>query len=111
MHEHHVYVCNDCNERFVAGLRTLRTRTIYFELSKDEILDIMYYTKLFTCHYQVLFFLKDKMKVPEISTQGIYDYVEAVDSGSSLSTPNSGNNEPFASEFLGETVIHLEKVH
>ena len=50
------------------------------------------------------------MKVPEISTQGIYDYVEAVDSGSSLSTPNSGNNEPFASEFLGETVIHLEKV-
>jgi hypothetical protein len=51
------------------------------------------------------------MKVPEISTQGIYDYVEAVDSGSSLSTPNSGNHEPFASEFLGETVIHLDKVH
>ncbi len=50
------------------------------------------------------------MKVPEISTQGIYDYVEAVDSGSSLSTPNSGH-EPFASEFLGETVIHLDKVH
>jgi hypothetical protein len=50
------------------------------------------------------------MKVPEISTQGIYDYVEAVDSGSSLSTPNSGNHEPFASEFLGETVIHLDKV-
>ena len=58
-----------------------------------------------------VFFMKDKMKVPEISTQGVYDYVEAVDSGSSLSTPNSGNNEPFASEFLGETVIHLEKVH
>ncbi|CAB4002442.1 pericentriolar material 1 -like isoform X1, partial [Paramuricea clavata] len=52
---------------------------------------------------------QDKMKVPEISTQGIYDYVEAVDSGSSLSTPNSGNHEPFASEFLGETVIHLDK--
>ncbi|XP_028402891.1 pericentriolar material 1 protein-like [Dendronephthya gigantea] len=52
---------------------------------------------------------QDKTKVPEISTQGIYDYVEAVDSGSSLSTPNSGNHEPFASEFLGETVIHLDK--
>lgn len=50
------------------------------------------------------------MKEPEVSTQGIYDYAEAVESGSTLSTPNSTNHEPFASEFLGETVIHLDKV-
>ena len=61
-------------------------------------------------HFVNVSFYLQELKVPEVSTQGIYDYVEAVESGSTLSTPNSAGHEPFASEFLGETVIHLDKV-
>ena len=46
-------------------------------------------------------------------TETIYDYAENVESGSSLSTPTSSHTDefsPFASEGLGDTVIHLDKV-
>ena len=46
-------------------------------------------------------------------TEGIYDYVENVESGSTLSTPASSHTDelnPFAAEGLGDTVIHLDKV-
>lgn len=48
----------------------------------------------------------------ETVTEGIYDYVENVESGSTLSTPTSSHTgeAPFASEGLGDTVIHLDKV-
>lgn len=48
---------------------------------------------------------------PETVTEGIYDYVENVESGSTLSTPTSSHagEAPFASEGLGDTVIHLDK--
>jgi len=48
----------------------------------------------------------------ETVTEGIYDYVENVESGSTLSTPTSSHTGevPFASEGLGDTVIHLDKV-
>lgn len=39
-----------------------------------------------------------------------FDYAERVDSISSLSTPNSAAENPFAKEELGDTVIHLDKV-
>ncbi len=39
-----------------------------------------------------------------------YDYVEPVGSGSSVSSPASSEDEPFASDKLGETVIKLDKV-
>ncbi|XP_020606442.1 pericentriolar material 1 protein-like isoform X2 [Orbicella faveolata] len=47
----------------------------------------------------------------ETVTEGIYDYVENVESGSTLSTPTSSHTgeAPFASEGLGDTVIHLDK--
>lgn len=47
----------------------------------------------------------------EIVTEGIYDYMENVESGSTLSTPTSSHTgePPFASEGLGDTVIHLDK--
>ena len=48
----------------------------------------------------------------ETVTEGIYDYAENVESGSTLSTPTSSHTgeAPFASEGLGDTVIHLDKV-
>ncbi|XP_078372053.1 pericentriolar material 1 protein-like isoform X2 [Oculina patagonica] len=47
----------------------------------------------------------------ETVTEGIYDYVENAESGSTLSTPTSSHTgeAPFASEGLGDTVIHLDK--
>ena len=50
--------------------------------------------------------------IPETVTEGIYDYAENVESGSTLSTPTSSHTgePPFASEGLGDTVIHLDKV-
>ena len=42
-----------------------------------------------------------------------FDYVEPVDTTSSMSTPTSSNywdNDPFAKDSLGDTVIHLDKV-
>ncbi|XP_022808607.1 pericentriolar material 1 protein-like isoform X2 [Stylophora pistillata] len=47
----------------------------------------------------------------ETVTEGIYDYAENVESGSTLSTPTSSHTgeAPFASEGLGDTVIHLDK--
>lgn len=50
--------------------------------------------------------------IPETVTEGIYDYAENVESGSTLSTPTSSHTgeAPFASEGLGDTVIHLDKV-
>ena len=46
-------------------------------------------------------------------TEGIYDYIENVESGSTLSTPTSSQagENPFASDGLGDTVIHLDKVN
>lgn len=44
-----------------------------------------------------------------VSTTDAYDYVELVGSATSLSTPASTENQPFASEDLGETVIHFDK--
>lgn len=48
----------------------------------------------------------------QVVTEGIYDYVENVESGSTLSTPTSSQtgDAPFASEGLGETVIHFDEV-
>lgn len=48
----------------------------------------------------------------ETVTEGIYDYAENVESGSTLSTPTSSHTgeTPFACEGLGDTVIHLDKV-
>ncbi len=39
-----------------------------------------------------------------------FDYVEQVDTVSTLSTPNSTTENPFSKESLGDTVIHLDKV-
>ncbi|XP_068701936.1 pericentriolar material 1 protein-like isoform X2 [Montipora foliosa] len=52
-----------------------------------------------------------EVPAPETVTEGIYDYVENVESGSTLSTPTSSHagDAPFASEGLGDTVIHLDK--
>ena len=48
-----------------------------------------------------------------IASSGMgFDYVEPVESGSSLATPPSSiPDDPFASESLGDTVIRLDRVH
>ncbi|XP_032242223.2 pericentriolar material 1 protein isoform X2 [Nematostella vectensis] len=61
---------------------------------------------------------EDESQAPEedavpaqVVTEGIYDYAEPVESGSTLSTPTSSQagESPFASEGLGDTVIHLDQ--
>lgn len=55
---------------------------------------------------------RDEAVSAQVVTEGIYDYVENVESGSTLSTPTSSQtgDAPFASEGLGETVIHFDEV-
>lgn len=53
-------------------------------------------------------------EAPSMGSKGMdsFDYAEAVDTTSSMSTPNSSNywDSPFAKDSLGDTVIHLDKV-
>lgn len=56
---------------------------------------------------------RDEAEAAQVVTEGIYDYAENAESGSTLSTPTSSHtgDPPFASDGLGETVIHFDQVH
>lgn len=40
----------------------------------------------------------------------MYDYAEIAETGSTMSTPTSNQDPPFAAEGLGDTVINLDEV-
>ncbi|KAK3744882.1 hypothetical protein QZH41_013767, partial [Actinostola sp. cb2023] len=54
---------------------------------------------------------RDEVEAAQVITEGVYDYAENVESGSTLSTPTSSHtgDPPFASDGLGETVIHFDQ--
>ena len=46
----------------------------------------------------------------QIRNNDMYDYAEVAESGSTMSTPTSNQDPPFAAEGLGDTVINLDEV-
>jgi len=60
----------------------------------------------------ILYQSRDDAADAHVVTEGVYDYAENVESGSTLSTPTSSHtgDPPFASDGLGETVIHFDQV-
>lgn len=46
----------------------------------------------------------------QIRNNDMYDYAEVAETGSTMSTPTSNQDPPFAAESLGDTVINLDEV-
>ena len=47
----------------------------------------------------------------QIRNNDMYDYAEIAETGSTMSTPTSNQDPPFAAEGLGDTVINLDEVN